>query len=402
MTRPTVVVLSPFVPYEGIPHAGGQALLAHCRRLAAEFEVVVLAPDSPENQVAAPEGVDVHRVAIPQRARTLAAIDFLRDRWAYLTPGRQVLKAFRDDPEIVRRLATAAVCDLQFSQMLPLVSLVRGHAGQAPLVVHSHDVASQSLRRRAESGDLLRKVAALRARRRVARLEPLFLNQADLVVVFSVKDAQLLRDAGVRREVFVLDPYVPLPQRVTGPSGGAEVLFVGAMSRAENSGGVLWFLDNAWPLILAEVPQARLRIVGEGPTKGLLARADAHVEVTGRVLAIEPFYEAAHVVVAPLLTGAGVKFKVPQAMAHGLPVVGTPLAFEGLEGLLPGREIVVSSRHPKDLADGVIRCLLNHDFAEAVGRAAARYASSRFNYDASHTVLLRHYVDLIDTAAQAE
>jgi glycosyltransferase involved in cell wall biosynthesis len=79
------------------------------------------------------------------------------------------------------------------------------------------------------------------------------------------------------------------------------------------------------------------------------------VEVLGFVEDLTPLYRGARVFVAPLRYGAGVKGKVGQSMAQGLPVVGTGIAAEGMNAIKE-KDLLVADE-PADFAAAVMRRL---------------------------------------------
>ena len=134
-----------------------------------------------------------------------------------------------------------------------------------------------------------------------------------------------------------------------------------------------------WP----PVPDVTVTIVGRDPDPTILALADdPSVTVTGPVDDVRPFLARAAVVVAPMVSGSGIKNKILEAMAMQRPVVATSLAAEGLAAA-PGRDIVV--------ADGAA------GFAAAVAGAPRRPGAggvdrsrgSRARRDALHVASLR-------------
>ena len=95
------------------------------------------------------------------------------------------------------------------------------------------------------------------------------------------------------------------------------------------------------------------------------------VEVTGRVKDLEPYYERARLVIAPLRSGGGTRLKILEAMAYGRPVVSTRLGAEGLD-ILEGREITIADE-PGDFAKGVLDLLSNsYGWLEQVQAARQR------------------------------
>ena len=81
--------------------------------------------------------------------------------------------------------------------------------------------------------------------------------------------------------------------------------------------------------------------MGHGADEGLMAHHDgARVFVTGQVADVRPYLASASLLCVPLLAGSGTKYKVLEAMAAGLPVVGSPLAAEGLD-VTDGRQLLI-------------------------------------------------------------
>src|SRR5205814_10715677 len=104
--------------------------------------------------------------------------------------------------------------------------------------------------------------------------------------------------------------------------------FIGNLAHRPNSDGVLYFLREVYPLVRAALPQIELDIIGDNPAE-IAAYASPDVRVRGYVPDVEPFWQARRVFVAPLRYGAGVKGKIGEALAHGLPVVTTTVGAEG-------------------------------------------------------------------------
>ena len=104
------------------------------------------------------------------------------------------------------------------------------------------------------------------------------------------------------------------------------------MTWQPNRWGMDWFVSEVWPLVRRQIPDARLRLAGRGSDE-MVHRAESGIERLGPVDDLEAFYESVDVVVAPVRGGSGIKLKVMDAAARGLPVVTTP---SGIEGFGPG------------------------------------------------------------------
>lgn len=342
-----IVCLSPVVPYDGIPHAGGQYLLRHLRALQElGHHVTVVSFDDRDNRAAADhraDGVDVVLVAAPlprgRRARRLAvAIERQEQRLFPVRPVARRRRALRRSAAVRAALAAADVVEYQWTETA-WFGLGRRRATGRHVVV-AHDVVRQSYERFLEAAGGPQwhpRVLLARWRRwSVGRDERRVYRRADAVLVFSAKDAALVRgvaDAPVRTVVVrppLADGVKPRP-RAGDPA--PTVLFVGAFDRSVNSEAAQWTMADIAPRVIAAIPAARFVFAGAHPTPEMrrtaAARPSAFV-VTGRVESLDGVYAAADVVLVPLRAGAGVKFKTVEAMVRGIPVVSTGVGVEGI------------------------------------------------------------------------
>lgn len=124
--------------------------------------------------------------------------------------------------------------------------------------------------------------------------------------------------------------YVPDGARPVAPN----VTLIGSMDWLPTRSAAFRLLNRLWPEIKARVPAATLRIVGRqarGALRDHLSRPD--VEIVENVPEIRPYFETGGVMVYAPGRGSGIKVKVQEAMAFGLPVVTNREGIEGLDAL---------------------------------------------------------------------
>jgi glycosyltransferase involved in cell wall biosynthesis len=115
--------------------------------------------------------------------------------------------------------------------------------------------------------------------------------------------------------------------------GAPEFVFVGQLLVPHNDDGLRWFLTNVWPLVLADRPDARLRVVGRHPRKELtdvVARHADTVTLEGFVPDLTEILGRAAALVSPLRFGSGIKLKIIEALGAGLPVISTSVGADGV------------------------------------------------------------------------
>lgn len=262
--------------------------------------------------------------------------------------------------------------------------LRRRHA-QRPfaVVLDQHNVESALLAdhcSRGEFGWLTPAVAALECGRTRA-YESRACAAADVVVTISEGDADAIRElTGGKAKVRTVAPVISAGEPADGAPrpAGESVLFVGQLSWLPNQEAIRWFCESVLPQVRKSHPDVRVDVVGGGAspefTKWLAA---AGVRPLGYVEDLGAAYDEARVAIAPFLTGGGVRIKLLEAMARGVPLVSTAVGAKGLR-TVAGQDLLV--------ADGASR------FAEAVGelldsevRAREISASARRYLEAHHT-----------------
>ncbi|KKT78105.1 MAG: glycosyl transferase family 1 protein [Parcubacteria group bacterium GW2011_GWF2_44_8] len=159
------------------------------------------------------------------------------------------------------------------------------------------------------------------------------------------------------------------------------VLSVGTFKWLPNVEAVQFLVNQVWPLIKAKIPQAKLNIVGNDPTREVLSYAspDQGITVTGRIDDIRDAFKQAHVLVAPVFSGKGTRYKILEAMASGTPVVASEIAVEGL-GVTHGVQVLTSNSAEK-MAELTIDVMTNPSLWTQLSEAGRAFVSAKFDWN---------------------
>ena len=113
--------------------------------------------------------------------------------------------------------------------------------------------------------------------------------------------------------------------------GGYKLIFTGAMDNLPNIDAAQFLSRSILPAVRQIYPKTTLELVGDRPVPEVLALAQLPgVLVTGKVSAMVDSLHQATICVIPMRTGLGIKNKTLEALAAGIPVVGSDRALEGL------------------------------------------------------------------------
>lgn len=155
--------------------------------------------------------------------------------------------------------------------------------------------------------------------------------------------------------------------------------FLGAMSVAHNENAARHFIEDIFPLVLTEIPDAKFMVIGGGASEELKKLASDHVVFTGRVDDVREYLERCKVFVCPMTFGSGIKTKNLEAMAMGLPVVTTSIGAENIDAV-DGVDWLVADE-PETFADQVVSLLLKSEKRNEIGENASTFVNEKFSWD---------------------
>jgi glycosyltransferase involved in cell wall biosynthesis len=227
---------------------------------------------------------------------------------------------------------------------------IRRHSPRTLILADTVDVHFVREQRQAElqQSDKLRAVACETKRRELA-----VYNRADALITVTEEDRRVLLEELPQAVIHIVPNIHDVPADALPLDGRRGILFVGNFNHPPNADGVLWFHHHVWPRVRAALPGVTLTIVGNAPPPAIMALAGDGITVTGHVPDTGPFLRAARVSVAPLRYGAGMKGKIGEALASGLPVVTTSIGAEGMTS--PGRPVLLVADDPEAFADAIVR-----------------------------------------------
>jgi glycosyltransferase involved in cell wall biosynthesis len=251
-----------------------------------------------------------------------------------------------------------------------LARLARKH----PVIYNAHNLES-GFRHDLDGFDGRRALRSFERRLLGRAAESWMVSEADMAGARELCPEARLRYVPNVVDVAAIEPVSSLaPER--------RAIFVASFAYKPNQNGLRFLLEEVFPRVWAELPDARLTLVGSGLEQS--PSADPRVEARGFVDDLQAAYAGARCAVVPLLQGGGTPLKFIEALAYGLPVIATPRAGAGLR--VHDGENCLLAEGGEEFAAALVRVLTNG--APELGRRGRELAAELYSIEALSKLLL--------------
>jgi glycosyltransferase involved in cell wall biosynthesis len=217
-----------------------------------------------------------------------------------------------------------------------------------------------------------------------------------MVLTVSEEDKRILVDldpALKSVEVVPIGVDVHYFQVIEREPAVPNVLSVATMYWPPNVDSMLYFHDEIWPLVKARVPNCVLTIAGQKPVPAIQVLAsDGDVRVTGYVSDSRDLARYCSVFIVPLRSGSGVRVKLLNAMAMGLPIVSTSIGAEGLD-VVGGQHLLIADT-PGEFAGAVVDLINDRELGRRLGENARALVCEKYSWETVGARLLQVYEEL--------
>lgn len=294
--------------------------------------------------------------------------------------------------EIVRTMGFEAVHADQLS-MAQFALVARDAAENPPLLVlDAHNAVWKIVERmKGQLHAVLRPVIEVESRR-TKTYEGRIVRAFDRILAVSEPDQAALAEVATDRtngddrasltdRITVVPIAVDTHDRapVVSDPASRNILALGTLHYPPNADGVRWFAQAVFPLVRAAEPEATLTIVGKKPPADIKRLADdVSIEVTGYVNELAPYLERAAMMAVPVRAGGGMRVRILDGFACGIPMVTTTVGLEGIEAE-PGRDILLADT-VSEFAAAVVELLRDADLRARLAANGRSLVAEKYDW----------------------
>ncbi len=322
----------------------------------------------------------IHRYRPEYRALSAARTLFRRQ------PTTQLRKEFTEVDDLLDNLLATEQFDALYADQSHIAHYGSRVAAEydLPYLFRSHNVEHEIWRRHLESTGAGPMRVWLRSQyRKWRRYEVEEMALADYIVAITDRDAETIRSLLPAAEVGTIPAAVDLERfHFTPVSGRREkmLLLLGGMGWAPNRDAAIWFTNEIAPLIREKIPDIEVSLVGSDPPLSELPSSESWLTVEGYVDDILPYYGATTIGVIPLRVGGGMRVKIVEMMASGIPCVSTSIGAEGNEASSPEHFLAADSAD--GIAEAIVRLLESPEERERLSKSGRKFVESTYGFQA--------------------
>ena len=259
---------------------------------------------------------------------------------------------------------------------------VRLHAPQSRIIfdtVDLHYLREQREAQLTQDPDVRRKAQERQL------LEDSLIKEADETWVVSPIEQQMLQENWPNKSIQLVSNIVDVTGPVTPFALRRDWLFIGGFQHRPNIDAVLFFVEEIYPLVRDRLPDTKFYIIGDKAPPEIVALASDRIVVAGLQRNVRSFFDSVRLSVAPLRFGAGIKGKINQSMAFGVPVVATSIAVEGMN--LADHEHVLVADEPQDFARALIELYESEELWKRLSQNGISKTQELYSTDAAREKL---------------
>lgn len=388
------------VPYDTVGHAGGKVHNYYLKYLKKygdfELKLVTYYWEREKKDIDLEQyGIDaiLMKRAIWEFPRLLFNVESVLNpfnRYAGINQNYSVIQFRKAIKQLQNEGYIPDVVILQWTEMVVLYHIIKKAFPDAKIIGIEEDVKFLGFRRQYESEKniILKWIRKIKYER-LLKIELDACRNLDQIITSNHKDGELLEKEGILKDkIWTWQVY--FHNMIDNPYIGDEknIIFYGAMAREENWKSAIWFIEN----VFYKIPDKEVKfyVIGSNPNSKLLKYENDRVKILGFVDDVSEYFRHGLCLAAPLISGAGIKIKILEAMSAGIPVITNSIGIEGIYA--ENGKSYLHCEEVDDYIKAINKICEDNQLKYTISKAAQRYISDNYSLNKS----ANKFVDLIN------
>lgn len=287
------------------------------------------------------------------------------------------------------------IIQLETLYLTPYIHIIRRFSS-AKICMRSHNVEHEIWERMADnSRNIFKKIYLSHLAKKLKDYEIKNINEYDFLISVSDRDLKKHIELGYKNDSFTSPIGINLSKykKQSHLRLLSDICFIGSLDWMPNIEGLIWFMENVWPMLSTRNPELKFHIAGRNISSEVKSFASQNVIIHGEVNSAIEFINSFQIMIVPLLSGSGTRVKILEGMSLGKSIVTTTIGKEGINAVDKKHLLVADS--PLDFISA-IECLLMDEYLRiSIGTNAEKFVKSNYDYLSNAERLLNNYKSLV-------
>jgi glycosyltransferase involved in cell wall biosynthesis len=262
--------------------------------------------------------------------------------------------------------------------MTPYTETIRRYS-KAKVILRSHNLEYVIWDRVAEGSRNPAKKTYLRLlAKQLKEYELKVFKNVDGIVAISTADEQKYRQLGFEGNLITIPFGIDIENIIYREYQEKNQIFhLGSMDWTPNIEGVEWFLTQVWPKAHKDNPKVELWLAGREMPDEMKLLKEPNLNVVGSVGNAYEFMREKGIMIVPLLSAGGIRVKIIEGMALGIPIISTAIGAEGID-YKDQRDIIIANT-PNEFATAIKKLTKEPEYAKSIGANARKLIENQFD-----------------------
>ncbi|PCJ79967.1 MAG: hypothetical protein COA49_10120 [Bacteroidetes bacterium] len=249
----------------------------------------------------------------------------------------------------------------------------------AILLLRAHNVEHRIWQGLVDESKLgFRKLYLSTLTKQLKEYESVKINDFDALIPITKEDATIFRNVGATIPIHVSPFGMTFEEQTTLQTKAPNHIFhFGSMDWQPNIQGVKWLVEEVWPKVRSEKPDAQLVLAGRNMPRTLISDKENGIEVIGEVDCAAEFLNRDGIMTIPIHSGSGMRVKAVEGMSAGRPTVSTEIGVCGLDLVNGEHALIADSSH--EFASHIVTLLDNPELASSISKRGKEHIRSTFS-----------------------
>ncbi len=261
----------------------------------------------------------------------------------------------------------------------PYIPVIKNYT-DAIICYRAHNIESEIWERIAlTEKNLIKRFYLLNLAKRLKKFEISIINNYTALIPITKRDSEVFAKFGNFKPVYIVPAGISIKESNTYDTiKYPSLCFIGALDWIPNQQGLMWFIENVWPIISRHNKDIQLHVAGRNAPDWLVKRINiSNINYFGEVNDAYQFLNKYAIMIVPLFSGSGMRVKIIESLYLGKAIVSTSIGAEGID--ITHRQNILIADTPEEFSDCILELCQKNDFYNEICKNARELVIQKYD-----------------------